>query len=310
MKVAGQLRTENRTQRRGIAPWSWLSHRWLCIALGSLLWLGAHSFPAQGLTLQDLVGGASLDVGNSRFSNWKLVDLDATGSTPPNLSIINVVPLIDSPPLNPGLQFVANGQLSTVGINAIDLHLQFRAEALAGSSTFVGQSLAMTGVTFGGDGGILFLTGDLTGGAGQSLGASLAIADHETDFFQLSNSTTFAANSHVLVAMNVFLTGLAPSDTVTLSTFTQRLSQSGPSVLAGDFNRNGVVDAADYVVWRKGLGTIYVAADYDVWRTHFGATSGAGSLSTAVPEPSFASVALAGSAAMWRAWRRRPRRFS
>ena len=27
--------------------------------------------------------------------------------------------------------------------------------------------------------------------------------------------------------------------------------------LAGDFNGNGVVDAADYVVWRKGLGTTF-----------------------------------------------------
>jgi hypothetical protein len=61
--------------------------------------------------------------------------------------------------------------------------------------------------------------------------------------------------------------------------------------LAGDYNRNGIVDAADYVAWRKGLGTTYNQADYDVWRTHFGQTVGSGAgagtalADAAVPEP-------------------------
>ena len=57
--------------------------------------------------------------------------------------------------------------------------------------------------------------------------------------------------------------------------------------LFGDYNRNGVVDAADYTVWRNALGqtglTPYSGADgngdgkidavdYDVWRSHFGQT--------------------------------------
>ena len=50
----------------------------------------------------------------------------------------------------------------------------------------------------------------------------------------------------------------------------------GPT-LAGDFNEDGVVDAADYVVWRKGLGTTYTQKDYDTWRAHFGQTAGIGS---------------------------------
>jgi hypothetical protein len=62
--------------------------------------------------------------------------------------------------------------------------------------------------------------------------------------------------------------------------------------LPGDFNRNGVVDAPDYVVWRKGLGTIFTPDDYNIWRAHFGQTAGSGSalpsnesLSASVPEP-------------------------
>jgi hypothetical protein len=58
--------------------------------------------------------------------------------------------------------------------------------------------------------------------------------------------------------------------------------------LAGDYNGDGMVDAADYVVWRKSDGT---QAGYDRWRANFGATIGAGSSTIgpprfpAVPEP-------------------------
>jgi hypothetical protein len=60
--------------------------------------------------------------------------------------------------------------------------------------------------------------------------------------------------------------------------------------LGGDFDHNGTVNAADYVVWRKGLGTIYSAGDYDVWRSHYGeggggSGSGSAASSAAVPEP-------------------------
>jgi hypothetical protein len=59
----------------------------------------------------------------------------------------------------------------------------------------------------------------------------------------------------------------------------------------GDFNGNGAVDAADYVVWRKNDGT---QAGYDVWRSHFGQTAGSGAGATAntVPEPPIALLML------------------
>jgi len=56
----------------------------------------------------------------------------------------------------------------------------------------------------------------------------------------------------------------------------------------GDFTHNGTVDAADYVVWRKGLGTTYTQADFDTWRSHFGQSAGSGSSNSTlatVPEP-------------------------
>jgi hypothetical protein len=53
------------------------------------------------------------------------------------------------------------------------------------------------------------------------------------------------------------------------------------SPLAGDFNDDGSVDAADYVAWRNGLGGEYNATDYDEWRASFGTNSAA----TSAPNP-------------------------
>jgi arabinogalactan endo-1,4-beta-galactosidase len=77
-----------------------------------------------------------------------------------------------------------------------------------------------------------------------------------------------------------------------------------PAQLAGDYNENGSVDAADYVVWRKTVGSttdlrangddtgasagIIDQADFDFWKARFGGTAGrVGTVQmvTAVPEP-------------------------
>jgi hypothetical protein len=60
--------------------------------------------------------------------------------------------------------------------------------------------------------------------------------------------------------------------------------------LPGDFNYDGTVDAADYVVWRKGLGTTYTQDDFNTWRANFGTTlyPGGGAMDSfdiAAPEP-------------------------
>jgi hypothetical protein len=55
------------------------------------------------------------------------------------------------------------------------------------------------------------------------------------------------------------------------------------SALPGDFNADGMVDAADYVLWRKNDGQ---QSAYDAWRANFGQMAGAGSSRrAAVPEP-------------------------
>jgi T5SS/PEP-CTERM-associated repeat protein len=70
------------------------------------------------------------------------------------------------------------------------------------------------------------------------------------------------------------------------------LSISAAPGLPGDFNLDGVVDGADYVMWAKG-GVPNTTPNYNVWRTNFGRTSGgSGGVANevpAVPEPASAA---------------------
>ncbi|MCI0332978.1 MAG: hypothetical protein L0228_07120 [Planctomycetes bacterium] len=76
--------------------------------------------------------------------------------------------------------------------------------------------------------------------------------------------------------------------------------------LPGDFNHDGVVDTADYVVWRKSMGS---GPEYMIWSENFGRTMNGGrSISTAnspVPEP--ATIFMLTSAIIFRSIGRRRR---
>jgi hypothetical protein len=84
------------------------------------------------------------------------------------------------------------------------------------------------------------------------------------------------------------------------------------AAVAGDYNGNGIVDAADYTVWRDHLGQTFTlpnrdstnsgpinSADYTFWKTHFGNTSGSGAgQAGSVPEPTSLILALSAIATM------------
>ncbi len=101
--------------------------------------------------------------------------------------------------------------------------------------------------------------------------------------------------------------GINPVDRDVFDGTMQELAETYiPSFVAGDYNGDNIVDAADYTTWRNTMGqSVKVglgadgnlngtidAGDYDVWKAKFG-TSGAGSGGASlsvVPEP--ASIVL------------------
>jgi hypothetical protein len=77
--------------------------------------------------------------------------------------------------------------------------------------------------------------------------------------------------------------------------------------IPGDFDENGIVDAADFIIWRKYLNTTYSQSDYGIWRAHFGQIAGSGSgasVNTAVPEPATLALMISATAG-WCLRRRR-----
>ena len=82
----------------------------------------------------------------------------------------------------------------------------------------------------------------------------------------------------------------------------------GGGTLAGDYNGNDTVDAADYTAWLDNLGAsagalpndtdggVIGQAQYDTWKANFGATAGSGTTSGgAVPEPTSVMLLLMGA---------------
>jgi gluconolactonase len=87
---------------------------------------------------------------------------------------------------------------------------------------------------------------------------------------------------------------------ITAGTSLFKVDLNVPAPALGDYNGDGLIDSADYIVWRDTLGTtanlsadgngshVIDATDYDVWRAHFGQSIVSGSannVNAAVPEP-------------------------
>ena len=108
----------------------------------------------------------------------------------------------------------------------------------------------------------------------------------------------------VSLAIVDFFAGAASNIDLSYALFDNLVVSAVVPPLAGDYNDDGVVDAADYTVWRDSLGSssdlaadgndngVIDPGDYTVWENNFGATSSASA--SAVPEPTAAVLLAAG----------------
>ena len=223
---------------------------------------------------------------------------NATGS--------NTITLAADAPISGATFGITKTGTGSLNLNATNTH--------TGLTTVNGGSLTVSGAT------ATISAGDLTVSAGSaaiSAGVVNALADlakltllgggtagvADTGFINLGTGINETINTLILGA-TAQATGTYGSS---LSSATFMLDEyfSGTGILTimnipvpvpGDYNNNGVVDAADYVLWRKGgplqnevnnPGTVD-AQDYTEWRTRFGNTSGSGAgldAAAGVPEP-------------------------
>jgi hypothetical protein len=120
-----------------------------------------------------------------------------------------------------------------------------------------------------------------------------------TDTFTIvTGSDIIDSFDNLLASQRVNIDGADGSFLVTYGDQTVTLSNFSlaPPALAGDYNNDGNVDAADYVVWRKFVNTNFALPnetasegavdedDYNAWLANFGAAGGGGG--SPVPEPS------------------------
>ncbi len=152
-------------------------------------------------------------------------------------------------------------------------------------------------------------------------GAVTAPGNPPNGFSDLANDTDVVQNGLThLFAFDTSTPGMK-TGTITLMSASQMV-QSGLInipisylvVLAGDYNQNGVVDAADYALWRNTFGQnvangtgadgsgngLVDDADYGIWTMHFGQSAGSGAGASfglpgsAVPEPGSCALLLVG----------------
>lgn len=113
-----------------------------------------------------------------------------------------------------------------------------------------------------------------------------------------------------ITSLRVSAYGTGSSATGVKEFFFDNLKITGIASIDGDYNNNGIVDAADYVLWRKTRGQTgsglaadgnkdnrIDAADYNVWKANFGLTLqfAANGPVVVVPEPAtwlIVSIAL------------------
>jgi hypothetical protein len=206
---------------------------------------------------------------------------------------------------------VAGGTVSAVQFFMADL-----SEAEAGLDTLyishdgapALQKYSLVGGTWASNGSIGVNADDYRGLTGSVSGSTVTLyatrdrASNADDIIMLADASgyngAFAGTPTVLATMssaaNFRLKGIDFVPTVGTT----------PIAVQGDYNNNGTVDAADYVLWRNG-GPLandptpgVSPADYDFWKSRFGAVTGSGSgvNGGAVPEPASIVLVLMGLA--------------
>jgi hypothetical protein len=284
-----------------------------------------------------LTGTATINIGTTEsgatFSTSSgLAEINPTG-------IVNVGAGANTGTLNVNGDMDVDGGLLAVGagssvvVDAGNTMTLENSGTLAGSGTVTGNVVNTSGVVEPGTSpGDLTINGDYSQSASGALAIDLAGTTLGSDYDRLLVSGHAALAGTLDVSLVSFVPQLndqfdilnwstqsgtfgmldLPSLTTGLVWDIGQLYTDGVlevvSGLAGDYNGNEEIDAADYTVWRDALtaastslandptpGTVD-ESDFLYWRTHYGESLGSGSGSAAaVPEPNTLAMLFLGS---------------
>jgi hypothetical protein len=103
-----------------------------------------------------------------------------------------------------------------------------------------------------------------------------------TQYFESDETFNEAYDDLIQAATDLYPAADVWEVTKALRSVEMHLSREG---LRGDFNLDGFVDGADYVMLRKQLGSYYTLGAIEDWRINYGETSGSNGGPETVPEP-------------------------
>jgi hypothetical protein len=254
-----------------------------------------------------------------RFDKWYLTQRSGDGATGQSSGLI-VVTADDVDGTSPDLEWSSlqfsidnalDGNTSLAGIQDVFKHAGSVAISPDGSQLFLHRARMtdtggadtnpVLGPTSNAPGVVLVIPLDENGLPDLTVSNGMvsdigSITLTGNNLFKTNYEITFdaAGNLYITHSDSELLEAYSPGgDTVATTSWNGTQLSFGieaPSPgLPGDFNGDGKVDAADYVVWRKTDGS---QAGYDDWRTNFGRTSGSGAEQSAGAVPEAASLAL------------------
>lgn len=194
------------------------------VAGAAVITTGCDTDGDSACSLEEMLRGGTITVGDKLFDNWAFDDLSTVSVSTTGIS---VVPL-DDQPLNPGLRFVANGNLSVTNLDEIFFQLDYAVSTVDGVARINGSTLELGTSSVGQ--GLIALYADLFDAGLADIGHNEVNAGPIGE--QLFDQASFAPQSRLSVQAFVILAGGAAGDSVGLDSFTQRFSQvSEPGTL-------------------------------------------------------------------------------
>lgn len=180
---------------------------------------------AQAIPLSDLFEGENLTVGDKLFDSWVLEYSES--DTEIDFGQIEVTGL-DADPLNIGLNYDANDQLSVFGPDSfLDVSFVFDVTVLNPDYRINGSSLEITETNFAGEGGIIEVIEGVSDSGDNEIDVMDTLVDNAFGDEMLTDSLAFGPLASLSIITEILLfTDDFQDDSAELVSFEQHFSQT------------------------------------------------------------------------------------